>query len=48
MKPRKKKAEIIPVKLLAMKTEAFDFVLKTPPAAELLKKAAKGKRRLTR
>jgi len=32
--------DIIPVEITIYKDRAFDFKLKTPPAAELLKKAA--------
>lgn len=33
--------EVVPVIVTVYKDKSFDFVLKTPPAAELLKKAAK-------
>lgn len=36
-----KPGEVIPVLITIYKDKSFDFVLKTPPAAELLKKAAK-------
>ena len=36
-----KAGEVIPVVITIYKDKSFDFVLKTPPAAELLKKAAK-------
>jgi large subunit ribosomal protein L11 len=36
-----KKGDIIPVEINVYEDRSFDFVLKTPPAAELLKKAAK-------
>lgn len=36
-----KAGEVIPVLITIYKDKSFDFVLKTPPAAELLKKAAK-------
>ena len=32
---------MIPVEITVYEDRSFDFVLKTPPAAELLKKAAK-------
>jgi len=35
-----KKGDIIPVEINVYEDRTFDFVLKTPPAAELLKKAA--------
>merc|ERR1740138_1107186 len=35
-----KKGEIIPVEISVFEDRSFTFVLKTPPAAELLKKAA--------
>lgn len=36
-----KAGEVVPVLITIYKDKSFDFVLKTPPAAELLKKAAK-------
>ncbi len=36
-----KAGEVVPVVITIYKDKSFDFVLKTPPAAELLKKAAK-------
>ncbi|MDP1884604.1 MAG: 50S ribosomal protein L11 [Candidatus Moranbacteria bacterium] len=36
-----KSGDIIPVEITIYEDRSFDFVLKTPPAAELLKKAAK-------
>lgn len=36
-----KSGDIIPVEITVYEDRSFDFVLKTPPAAELLKKAAK-------
>ncbi len=36
-----KPGEILPVVITIYKDKSFDFVIKTPPAAELLKKAAK-------
>ncbi len=36
-----KQGEILPVVITIYKDKSFDFVIKTPPAAELLKKAAK-------
>src|SRR4030042_3311357 len=36
-----KGGDIIPVEITVYEDRSFDFVLKTPPAAELLKKAAK-------
>ena len=35
-----KKGDIVPVEISVFEDRTFDFVLKTPPAAELLKKAA--------
>lgn len=35
-----KKPDIIPVEIKVYEDRTFDFILKTPPAAELLKKAA--------
>lgn len=37
---KSKPGEIVPVVLTIYEDRSFDFVLKTPPAAELLKKAA--------
>jgi len=39
-----KAGDIIPVEISVYKNKTFDFKLKTPPAAELLKKAAKVKK----
>lgn len=36
-----KMGEVIPAEITVYEDRTFDFVLKTPPAAELLKKAAK-------
>lgn len=36
-----KPGEVLPVIITVYKDKSFDFVIKTPPAAELLKKAAK-------
>lgn len=36
-----KSGDVIPVEITVYEDRSFDFVLKTPPAAELLKKAAK-------
>lgn len=36
-----KAGEIIPAEITVYEDRTFDFILKTPPAAELLKKAAK-------
>lgn len=36
-----KGGDVIPVEITVYEDRSFDFVLKTPPAAELLKKAAK-------
>jgi len=36
-----KDGDVIPVEIKVYEDRSFDFVLKTPPAAELLKKAAK-------
>ncbi len=36
-----KVGEVVPVVITVYKDKSFDFVIKTPPAAELLKKAAK-------
>lgn len=39
-----KMGDVIPVEINVYEDRSFDFVLKTPPAAELLKKAAKIKK----
>jgi large subunit ribosomal protein L11 len=39
-----KKGDIVPVEISVFEDRTFDFVLKTPPAAELLKKAANVKK----
>ena len=39
-----KKGEIIPVEISVFEDRSFTFILKTPPAAELLKAAAKVKK----
>jgi len=36
-----KMGDVIPVEITVFEDRSFDFVLKTPPAADLLKKAAK-------
>lgn len=38
---KEKTGDVIPVEITVFEDRSFDFVLKTPPAAELLKKAAK-------
>ena len=38
---KEKGGDVIPVEITVFEDRSFDFVLKTPPAAELLKKAAK-------
>ncbi|HLB50969.1 MAG TPA: 50S ribosomal protein L11 [Patescibacteria group bacterium] len=38
---KEKNGEITPVEITIYEDRSFDFILKTPPAAELLKKAAK-------
>lgn len=38
---KNKGGDVIPVEITVYEDRSFDFVLKTPPAAELLKKAAK-------
>jgi large subunit ribosomal protein L11 len=38
---KEKMGDVIPVEITVYEDRSFDFVLKTPPAAELLKKAAK-------
>ncbi|OGI28316.1 MAG: 50S ribosomal protein L11 [Candidatus Moranbacteria bacterium RIFOXYB1_FULL_44_23] len=38
---KEKGGDVIPVEITIFEDRSFDFVLKTPPAAELLKKAAK-------
>lgn len=35
-----KKGEVVPVEISVYEDRSFDFIMKTPPAAELLKKAA--------
>ncbi len=37
---KSQKGDIVPVEISVFEDRTFDFVLKTPPAAELLKKAA--------
>jgi len=37
---KNQKGDIVPVEISVFEDRTFDFVLKTPPAAELLKKAA--------
>lgn len=37
---KNKEGDIIPVEITIYEDRSFDFILKTPPAAELLKKAA--------
>ncbi len=39
-KTKDKMGEIIPVEISVYEDRSFDFIMKTPPAAELLKKAA--------
>jgi large subunit ribosomal protein L11 len=36
--------DIIPVEITVYEDRSFDFIMKTPPAAELIKKAAKIKK----
>jgi len=38
---KEKGGDVIPVEITVFEDRSFDFILKTPPAAELLKKAAK-------
>lgn len=38
---KEKSGDVIPVEITVYEDRSFDFALKTPPAAELLKKAAK-------
>jgi large subunit ribosomal protein L11 len=38
---KEKGGDVIPVEITVYEDRSFDFILKTPPAAELLKKAAK-------
>lgn len=38
---KEKGGDVIPVEITVYEDRGFDFILKTPPAAELLKKAAK-------
>jgi large subunit ribosomal protein L11 len=38
---KEKRGDILPVVITVYEDRSFDFVVKTPPAAELLKKAAK-------
>lgn len=38
---KEKGGDVIPVEITVYEDRSFDFLLKTPPAAELLKKAAK-------
>jgi large subunit ribosomal protein L11 len=38
---KEKSGDVIPVEITVFEDRSFDFILKTPPAAELLKKAAK-------
>jgi len=40
-KTKDKSGDIIPVEITIFEDRTFDFIMKTPPAAELLKKAAK-------
>jgi large subunit ribosomal protein L11 len=39
-KTKDKMGEIVPVEITVYEDRSFDFIMKTPPAAELLKKAA--------
>lgn len=39
-----KNGEVVPVEITVFEDRTFDFVLKTPPAAELLKKAAQAQK----
>ena len=41
---KNQKGDIVPVEISVYEDRTFDFVLKTPPAAELLKKAANVKK----
>ncbi|MDH4330497.1 MAG: 50S ribosomal protein L11 [Candidatus Moranbacteria bacterium] len=41
---KEKMGDVIPVEINVYDDRSFDFVMKTPPAAELLKKAAKVKK----
>lgn len=41
---KEKNGEITPVEITIYEDRSFDFILKTPPAAELLKKAAKAEK----
>ncbi|MAG29106.1 50S ribosomal protein L11 [bacterium] len=43
-KTQEQRGDIIPVVINIYEDRSFDFILKTPPAAELLKKAAKIKK----
>lgn len=43
-KTKDKMGDVLPVVISVYEDNSFDFVLKTPPAAELLKKAAKIKK----
>lgn len=40
-KTRDKEGDIVPVEITIFEDRTFDFIMKTSPAAELLKKAAK-------
>ena len=43
-KTQEQKGDILPVEITVYEDRSFDFIVKTPPAAELLKKAAKVKK----
>lgn len=43
-KTKDKMGDIIPVEITVYEDRSFDFIMKTPPAAELIKKAAKIKK----
>lgn len=43
-KTQEQRGDILPVEITVYEDRSFDFIVKTPPAAELLKKAAKIKK----
>ena len=43
-KTQEQKGDILPVEITVYEDRSFEFIVKTPPAAELLKKAAKVKK----
>ncbi len=43
-KTKDKMGDVVPVEITVYDDRSFDFIMKTPPAAELLKKAAKAKK----